>query len=92
MAKSSKDKKIISSVLNKVSQGKSYADVLKKLRKEVQNPDALRSRIVTARATQEGDVLILLDKESNKEEFTYFSTYLSPQCMTLKKFSAPQIV
>ena len=34
------------------------------------NPDALGSRLVSARATQKGDVLILLDKESNKEVFT----------------------
>ena len=43
-AKSSKNKKMISSVLIKVSQRKSYADVLGKLRKEV-NPDALGYRV-----------------------------------------------
>ena len=34
------------------------------------NPDASGSRVVSAWATQKGDVLILLDKESNKEVFT----------------------
>ena len=60
---------MISSVLIKVSEGKSYANVLGKLRKEV-NPDASGSRVVSARATQIGDVRILLDKESNNEGFT----------------------
>ena len=64
-----KDKKMISSVLIKVNQGKSYADVLGKLRKEV-NLDALGSRVVSARSTQKADVLILLNKGSNKEGFT----------------------
>ena len=39
------------SVMIKVRQGKSYADVLGKLRKEV-NPDTLGSSVVSARATQ----------------------------------------
>ena len=65
----SKNKKMISSVLIKVGQGKSYADVLGKLRKEV-NTDASGSRVVSARATQKGDVLIVLDRASNKEGFT----------------------
>ena len=69
MATSSKDKKRIFFVPIKVSQEKSYADVLGNLRTEV-NPDAIGSRIVRARATQNGDVLILLDKESNKQSFT----------------------
>ena len=56
-------------MLIKVSQGKTFADVLMKLYKEV-NPDASGSRAVSARATQKGDVLILLDKGSNKEGFT----------------------
>ena len=64
-----KVKTTVSFVLIKVSQGKTYADVLGKLRKEV-NPDASGSRVVSAKATQKGDVLILLDKESNKEGFT----------------------
>ena len=51
---------MISSVLIKVGQGKSYADVLGKLCKEV-NPDASGSRVVSARATQKGDVLIVLE-------------------------------
>ena len=67
--KSLKDKKMISSVLIKVSQGKTYADVLGKLRKEV-NPDVSGSRVVSVRATQKGDVLILLDKGLNKKGFT----------------------
>ena len=58
-AKSSKDKNMVSSVLIN-------AEVLGKLRKEV-NPDASGSRVVSARATQKGDVLILLDEGSNKE-------------------------
>ena len=68
-AKSSKDQNMISSVLMKVSQGKTYADVLEKLRKEV-NPDASGSRVVSARAMHKGDILILLDKGSNEEGFT----------------------
>ena len=67
--KSSKDKKMISSVLIKVSQGKSFADVLGTLRKKV-NPYASGATVVSARPTQKGDVLILLDKGSNKEGFT----------------------
>ena len=65
---SSKVKNTVSSVLIKVSQGKTYADVLGKLRGEV-NPDASGSRVVSTRATQKGDVLILLQKGSNKEGF-----------------------
>ena len=68
-AKSSKDKKTISSVLIKVCQEKSYADVLKKVRKRVK-PDVSRSRVVSARALQEGVFLILLDNGSNMEAFT----------------------
>ena len=34
------------------------------------NPDAIVSKVVSARETQKGDVLILLDKGSNKEGFT----------------------
>ena len=56
-------------MLIKVSQGKTYADVLGKLRKEV-NPDASGSRVVSARATQKGDILMKLDKGSDKEVFT----------------------
>ena len=52
-AKSSKNKKIISSVLIKLSDEKSYAE-----------------RVVRARAMQKGDVLIVLDRGSNKERFT----------------------
>ena len=52
-----------------ISQGKSYADDLGKLRKEV-NPDASGPRVVSARATKKGNVLILLDKGFNKEGFT----------------------
>ena len=52
-AAKSKDKYLISSVLIKVSQGKTHAEVLEKLRKEV-NPDASESRVISARATQEG--------------------------------------
>ena len=48
---------------------KTYADVLGKLRKEV-NSDDSGSRVVSARATKKVDVLILLAKESNKEGFT----------------------
>ena len=59
-----KDKKMISSVLIKVSQGKSFANILGELRKEVK-PGALGSRVVSTRSTQKGDVLILLDKGSN---------------------------
>ena len=58
----SKNKKMIPSVLIKVGQGKSYAEVLGKLHKEV-NLDASGSRLVSARATQKSDVLILLDKD-----------------------------
>ena len=68
-ATSSEVKKTISPVLSKFSQGKTYADVLRKLRKEM-NPEASGSRVVSDRATQKGDVLKLLDKESNKEGFT----------------------
>ena len=56
-----KVKTTVSSVLIKVSQGKTYADVLGKLRKEV-NPDGSVSRVVSAKATQKGDVLILLTR------------------------------
>ena len=56
-------------MLIKANQGKTYADVLVKLRKEV-NPDASGSRVVSARTTQKGDVLIVLDRRSNKERFT----------------------
>ena len=65
--KSLKNKKMIFFVPIKVRQGKPYADVLGKLRKEV-NPDASGSTVI--RITQKGDVLILMDKESNKEGFT----------------------
>ena len=63
----SKVKKTISPVLIKFSQGKTYAEVLEKLRKEVNATEAM---VVSARATQKGDVLILLDKGSNKKNFT----------------------
>ena len=53
----------------KVIQRMSYAKILKKLGKEV-SPDAVGSKVVSARATQMGDVLILMDKGSNKEGFT----------------------
>ena len=56
-------------MLINVSPGKTYADILGKLRKEV-NPDASGVTVVSARATQKGNVLILLDKGSNKESFT----------------------
>ena len=62
---SSKNKKMISSVLIKVGQGKSYVDGLGKLRKKV-NPDASGSKVVT----QKCDVFILPVKRSNKEGFT----------------------
>ena len=68
-ATSSKVKKTISSVLIKVSQGKTYSDFLGKRRKEV-NPDASEATVVSARVTQKYDVLILLDEGSNKESFT----------------------
>ena len=67
-AKSSKEKKLIPSMLIKVSKGK-FIEVLGKLRKEV-SPDASGATLVSARATQNGDVLILLDRSSNKEGFT----------------------
>ena len=43
--------------------------VLRRLRGEV-NPDASGAMVISARATQKCDVLILLDKGSNKESFT----------------------
>ena len=66
---STKDKKMISSMLMKISQGMSYTDVLEKLRKKM-NPGATDSKVVSIRATQTGDVLILLDEGSNKVGFT----------------------
>ena len=52
----------------KFSHGKSYAEVLGKLRKEV-NLDDTGSRVCSSRTTQNVDVLILLSKGSNKEDF-----------------------
>ena len=69
LAKTSKEKKLISSALIKISKGKTYADVLGKLCKEMK-PDAIGSEVLSARATQKGDVLILLDEGSCKEGFT----------------------
>ena len=56
-------------MLIKVSHGKTYADILAKLRKEVYL-DASGSRVVSTRETQKVDVLVLLDNGSNKEGFT----------------------
>ena len=56
-------------MLIKVGQGKSYANVLGKLRKKV-NADASGSRVISARVTQKGDVVIVLDRAFNKEGFT----------------------
>ena len=67
--KASLKKELISSVLIRVSKGKPYAEVLGKLCKKV-NPDAIGSMVVSARATQKGDFLILLDRGSHKEGFT----------------------
>ena len=54
-AKASKLKQTGTSVLIKVSKGKTYADVLGKLRKEV-NPDVSGAMAVSARVTQKGDI------------------------------------
>ena len=58
-----------SSVMIKVSEGKTFANVLEKLRKEV-NPDANEATVVSARMTQKGDFLILLYNKSNSSGFT----------------------
>ena len=56
-------------MLIRVSKGKTYRKVLGKLRKEL-NLDTLGSKVVSAKATQKGDVLLLLDRGSNNEGFT----------------------
>ena len=68
-AKSSKETKLISSMPIKDSKGKTFADVLGKLGKEA-NPDASGAMVVSVRAPQKGEVLILLDRSSNKKGFT----------------------
>ena len=42
---------------------------MRKLRKEA-NLEAIKATVVNVRATQKCDVLIVLDKASNKEDFT----------------------
>ena len=53
----------------KIGREKSYAYALGKLRKKV-NPDITASKVVSARATDKCNILILLEKGSNKEGFT----------------------
>ncbi|XP_043470675.1 uncharacterized protein LOC122503951 [Leptopilina heterotoma] len=57
-----------STMVISVVQGKTYADVSGKLRKEV-NPDSSHSRVVVARATKKGDLLIKIGGDSNKKTF-----------------------
>ena len=64
-----KEKKLISYVLIKVSKGKTFANVLWKLHKEM-DPAASRAMVVSARATQKGEFLILFDRSFNKKRFT----------------------
>ena len=59
---------MLCSALIKVSKVKTFADVLENLRKEV-NADA-SGAAVSARTKQKGDVLIMLDRSSNKDGFT----------------------
>ena len=46
-------------MLIKISKGKTYADALENFRKE-ENSEAIGLKIVSVRATQKGDVLIVL--------------------------------
>ena len=62
VAKRSRARQTGSSVLIKVSEGNTFADALGTIREEV-HPDANRATVVTARTTQKGDVLILLDNK-----------------------------
>ncbi|XP_043479900.1 uncharacterized protein LOC122509731 [Leptopilina heterotoma] len=58
-----------STVPNRVGQGLTYADVLGKLRKEVNQEDS-HTRIVAAKATNKGDLLIKFRGDSDKDAFT----------------------
>ena len=51
-----------------MKEGKTYADVLWKLRKDVLI-EASKATVVRARTVQKGDLLIVLDKVSNIEGF-----------------------
>ena len=56
-------------MLIEVSEGRTFADVLGKLRKDV-NPDVNEETVVSARTIQKDEVLILLDNKSNNSGFT----------------------
>jgi hypothetical protein len=55
-------------VLVKVIQGQTYASVLGKIRREV-NPDASNTKVLSARRTQKGDLLLRIDQNSDKGTF-----------------------
>ncbi|XP_051161507.1 uncharacterized protein LOC127281694 [Leptopilina boulardi] len=52
----------------RVASGKTYADILGKLRKEV-NPDISHTRVLVARPTKKGDLLIRVEGDSDKVGF-----------------------
>ena len=53
----------------KVGEGKSYANILRKLQKDMKT-DNSKATVISARATHKGDVLILLNKGFDKIGFT----------------------
>ncbi|XP_043461160.1 uncharacterized protein LOC122497863 [Leptopilina heterotoma] len=58
-----------STMVIRVAQGRTFADDLGKLRKEV-DPDVSHTKVVVAKATKRGDLLIKIKGDSNKEAFT----------------------